>query len=49
MKTVMLDTNVVLDIMYNERDAMEKLAEFSGSVLAISYLVCIEVMAGAQV
>lgn len=44
----MLDTNVVIDIQRNERQAMQKLAEFREHTLAISFLVYIEVMAGAQ-
>ena len=45
----MLDTNVVLEILRNERMALQKLTEFKGYTFAVSYLVYIEVMTGAQV
>ncbi len=49
MKVIMLDTNVVIDIFYKRTKAIEKLKEFADYNLAISHLVYMEFMAGAQV
>lgn len=48
MKTAMLDTNVLFDLMKNEKSALEKLKDFKGYKFVISFLVYAEVMAGSQ-
>jgi tRNA(fMet)-specific endonuclease VapC len=49
MKIAMLDTNVLLDIMYNEKKALEKLQQYSDYEFIISFLVFAEIMAGSQI
>ncbi len=49
MKIAMLDTNVLLDIMYNEKKALEKLQNYSDYEFVISFLVYAEIMAGSQI
>jgi predicted nucleic acid-binding protein len=48
MKTAMLDTNVLFDLMKNEKSALAKLKDFKGYKFVISFLVYAEVMAGSQ-
>lgn len=45
----MLDTNVVLDIFYQRKSAMEKLKDFTDCNFIISHLVAMEFMCGMQV
>jgi tRNA(fMet)-specific endonuclease VapC len=49
MKVVMLDSNVVIDILRNEKKAYTKLKDFINFNLAISFLVYVEIMAGTQI
>jgi predicted nucleic acid-binding protein len=49
MKIAMLDTNVLLDIMYNEKKALEKLKNYADYTFVISFLVYTEIMAGSQI
>lgn len=45
---MMLDSNVVIDYIRHNTDAVKRLSEFDGYLLAISFLVYAEVMAGTQ-
>ena len=49
MKVAMLDTNVLLDLMKNEKKALEKLKDFKGYEFVISFLVYSEIMAGVTI
>jgi predicted nucleic acid-binding protein len=47
-KRIFLDTNVVLAIMFNQKAAVDKLADFANYQFCISRLVYVEIFAGAH-
>jgi len=48
MKTIMLDSNVVIDYSRHNTEALKRLSEYDGYLLAISFFVYVEVMAGTH-
>lgn len=48
MKTLMIDSNVIIDLLRNRRKALGRIQRFSQYKLVVSHFSYIEVMAGAQ-